>query len=93
MALESEVQGNLPASFGKGASEKGRKVPRRCPTSSVVMMVIQRIRHALADKSAVGCDKSAPTVGPRYFVNVHSCGGRGDQLLLRHLGHGTIVMW
>jgi hypothetical protein len=41
MALESEVQGNLPASFGKGASEKGRKVPRRCPTSSKSFPMLQ----------------------------------------------------
>ncbi len=27
------MQGNLPVSFGKGATEKGWKVPRRCPTS------------------------------------------------------------
>ena len=31
--LESDMQGNLPVSFGKGATEKGRKEPRRCPTS------------------------------------------------------------
>ncbi len=28
--------------------------------------------HPLADKSAVGCDKSAPTVWPREFVNLHN---------------------
>jgi len=27
------MQGNLPVSFGKGATEKGWKAPRRCPTS------------------------------------------------------------
>jgi len=27
------MQGNLPVSFGKGAMEKDRKAPRRCPTS------------------------------------------------------------
>jgi hypothetical protein len=32
--LESDMQGNLPVSFGKGATEKGWwKAPRRCPTS------------------------------------------------------------
>jgi hypothetical protein len=31
--LESCVLGNGPAQFGKGATEKGRKAPRRCPTS------------------------------------------------------------
>ena len=31
--LESDVLGNGPASFGKGVTEKGWKVPRRCPTS------------------------------------------------------------
>jgi hypothetical protein len=29
------MQGNLPVSFGKGATEKGWKAPRRCPTSFV----------------------------------------------------------
>ncbi len=31
------------------------------------------IGHPLADKSAVGDDKSAPTVWSRYFVNMHYC--------------------
>ncbi len=31
--LESDMQGNLPVSFGKGATEKGWKAPRRCPPS------------------------------------------------------------
>jgi hypothetical protein len=35
------------------------------------MDVDKRTGQRLADKSAVGGDKSAPTVGPRYFVNVH----------------------
>jgi hypothetical protein len=31
----------------------------------------KRIGQRLADKSAVGCDKSAPTVGPWEFVDVY----------------------
>ena len=29
------------------------------------------IGHSLADQSAVGCDKSAPTLWPQYLVNLH----------------------
>ena len=32
----------------------------------------KRIGHPLADKSAVGGDKSAPTVWPEDFVNGHN---------------------
>jgi len=35
------------------------------------MDVGKRIGQRLADKSAVGCDKSAPTVWPEDFVNLH----------------------
>src|SRR5258708_4898365 len=33
LSLESCVLGNGPAQFGKGATEKVREEPRRCPTS------------------------------------------------------------
>jgi hypothetical protein len=33
MPRVADMQGNLPVSFGKGATEKGCKEPRRCPTS------------------------------------------------------------
>jgi hypothetical protein len=35
------------------------------------MGVDKRIGEPLADKSAVGSDKSAPTLGLEYFVNIH----------------------
>ncbi len=37
-----------------------------------IMDVDKRIGPLLADKSAVGCDKSAPTAWLVYFVNVHN---------------------
>ncbi len=36
-----------------------------------IMDIDKRIGQRLADKSAVGDDKSAPTVWPEYFVNLH----------------------
>ncbi len=37
-----------------------------------IMHVDKFIGLRLADKSAVGCDKSAPTVWPEYFVHLHN---------------------
>jgi len=36
--------------------------------------VDKRIAQRLADQSAVGCDKSAPTVGSQEFVNLDKYG-------------------
>jgi len=41
------------------------------PTNEM-MDVDKIIGQVLADQSAVGGDKSAPTVGPDYFVHLHN---------------------
>ncbi len=41
-------------------------------TTCSIIDIDKRIGQRLADKSAVRCDKSAPTVWPREFVNLQN---------------------
>ena len=57
-SLESCMLGNGPVQFGKGATEKGCKVPRRCPTSFEGarwenLLVVRRAQASHLDSTSI----------------------------------------